>query len=134
MKNLKKDKYFELAVYKIPIYGGKFIVIHSNDKKSITKYIPHFKYKGDDIYGTMWPGSYKGKGAVYVIFNTENKYKRMNYGVIAHEAIHFAFYTLDYRGIILTVENDEPLAYLSEWGVNKIHKAFNKFGIMHKIK
>lgn len=104
--------------YKIPLYGGKFIVIKTNDMQSV---LEKYGFKIDaSKYGAFTFERYKNDYfRVIVIFDS------CDIPLIAHEAVHVVNAIFNHAGIKPDVINDEPQAYLTQWVVKKIYKALN---------
>lgn len=105
----------------IPIYGGKLVVILTNNADVVRKYYPDFE--DDYVYAHAINYYYKGNKAYYVVLNTEGK---ITNGVVAHEALHVVAYLFHYKGIDYDPDNDEPYAHMLEWVVEKIHEVLDK--------
>lgn len=118
------EKHFFIQSKEIPIYRGKLVIILSNDKDKIKKICPIFD--DDNIFAHAIFGNYKGVQGFFIIINLKNKFMKITPGVIAHEAYHICSFISDKRGITIDTNNDEPIAYLTEWIVNEIHKFINK--------
>lgn len=116
-------KYLKIKSIHIPLYGSNFVIISSNSSKKISKIVEGYKRK--DPYATTAEGNYDGKRAVFVILNFDNKYAKIDYGVIAHECLHATHMIAEDKGIIPDFQNDEPLAYLLMWMVNEVHQFIN---------
>lgn len=115
---MKEYCYFKSI--QIPLYGGKLVVIISNNGDKIKKLIPTFD--NINIYAHTYSHPYKEKWGYFVIFNFNNKYDKITYGTIVHEAIHACSFLFDHRGVRADFKNDEPVAYFVEWVVDEIYK------------
>lgn len=105
---------------KIPLYRGKLIVILTNDKIKLQKYIPDF---GDDeIYAHSILSSWYGSDGFIVILNFNNKHRKIHFGTITHESVHLSHFIATERGFIADYKNDEPITYLAEWISDEIYK------------
>ena len=113
-----------INVIDIPIYGGKLVVILTNDANLVKKYYPDFY--DDYVYAHALDHYYKGKRAYYVVLNTDYKYGKITNGVVAHEAHHIVTYLFNYKGILYDPANDEPFAYMIGWVVERIHEVLDK--------
>lgn len=117
------EKYLNIKSIHIPLYGSNFVIISSNSSKKIGKIVKG--YEREDPYATTVEGNYDGRRAVFVILNFDNKYTKINHGVIAHECLHATHMIAEDKGITPDFENDEPLAYLLMWMVNEVHQFIN---------
>jgi len=106
--------------YKIPIYGGRLIVIKTDDLVKVAK-----KYDLTD--GAEQCGAFvfnrisaKGRFKVYACF------KQCDLDIIAHEGVHVVNSIFVYRDLELDRINDEAQAYLTGWVFRKIHKTLHK--------
>jgi len=50
---------------------------------------------------------------------------------VAHEAVHIVNRTYSHAGATLSLQNDEPQAYLTGWVVGEIYKTHKKFMKKH---
>jgi hypothetical protein len=119
----KEDK------YKIPIYGGTLVVVIVTTSKEIVDML-----KDDtlvDCTGVAYTDEMKTNSGYHnrytIILNEE--YGNLNYGVVAHEALHITHMVFENKGIRPSTVNDEPQAYLIEWVVNKVFKSLDKYKI-----
>lgn len=99
------------STYKIPLYGGKLIVLLCDGL-----------YEVPDYLNVQFTEYIPADGAFFVV--DENFYiaikRNCGVGVIAHECKHFVNRLFSCRGVGLDTENDEPECYLLAWGVNKV--------------
>ncbi len=56
----------------------------------------------------------------YVVLNPYHKWSVISWGTIAHEIVHLKNAIFQAKGIIPTVDNDEPETYLVGYLMNKI--------------
>lgn len=115
-------------IKKVPIYGGYFITIITDDVEKLNKDIKSSS-SIDDVGAHTIFGAYKGIQAFILIFNPNHPHMGISNGVIAHEALHAVNFLAENRGFIPDFSNDEPLTYLIQWMVDNVNAVFNK----HKI-
>ena len=98
-------------------------LIEASDKENLVKY---FKRRGFDFKdGCVFAHTishYRKENkleyqCVYLVFNRKNKWAKLNYGIIAHEATHGADAIFDY---IDEGKVEECYAYLVEYLVKEI--------------
>lgn len=84
----------------------------------------------DALFFTREHSRKKGVVQSFIIFNVH----RISANSIAHEAMHFITYMLDYHGVRVDLQNDEPLCYLIGYVVGRIFEKITKLGfnILHK--
>ena len=122
--------YYEKAI-EIPIYRGYLIVVFTNDIDTIKKAYPAFV--GKNVYAHTIYINHKDSQGFCVIFNFKNKNRRIYHGVIAHESLHAANMIAEERGILLSTDNDEPMAYLTEFITDEIYKYMERCGFKAHI-
>lgn len=110
-----------------PIYEQKYMFVHTDSCKELRK---TFGFDRDTIGGSKrlfgftikhWVKK-DGKrwNCVFIILNTNNSYKKMDFGTIAHECLHAMHFCFDHRGIELDVKNPEFQTYYLGWLVNHV--------------
>jgi len=114
----------KIKVINIPIYGGKLVVMLTNNSQFVRKYYPDFE--DDYVYAHAINYTYKGNRAYYVVLNPDYKGVKVTRGVVAHEAHHIVTYLFHYKGILYDPANDEPFSYMLEWVVERIHEVLDK--------
>lgn len=102
---------------KIPLYTGKLIIIQTDDLEKV-----------NIMFDTM----FKTHGYDAITFMDEEKNGFTNYVVafqgkpsastIGHESMHVLTYIYKEHGIRLSINNDEPQAYLIGWIIGELHK------------
>lgn len=123
--------YSEKYVHNIPIYKGKLILLLTDDKKYINKYL---SWGDKNIYATTCFDNYNNDEGYYVILNLNNKYSKLSQGVIAHEALHVVSFLFLQRGIEYDKINDEPTSYLLQWIVDTINRDIAKYNTKYNTK
>lgn len=113
--------------YDIPLYRGKFIVILTNSMDKLKGTLGDDYISGELFAHALYVG-YKGYQSFVTVFNFDNENMHINHGLITHEVIHCLSYILDSRGIKADLNNDEPVAYLSEWLTNRIYEFIHEKG------
>lgn len=102
---------------------GHFLVICQGDKKQCTEWA--HRYFGDELINRNFEIETNGKACHYrgVTANTcliwmevpsEND-GGLIFALLAHEAVHYAYAIMDLRGIIVSDENEEFVAYYVQW-------------------
>lgn len=120
-------KHFYIQETEVPIYGGVFVVILTNDTEKLKKHFPDFP--NDSIYAMSKVGEWKNRRGYIVVLNFKN-IDKITHGVIAHEAIHISNFIAKDVGFTPNFDNDESIAYLTQWVVNNIYSFMKK----HKFK
>jgi hypothetical protein len=114
------ESYLHLNAKDIPLFRGKLVLIISNDTEKVKKYLPNF---GDrNVYAHTCYYDWKGYGSFFIVLNFDNDYRKLYHGTVTHESIHAANMIANDRGVIADFNNDEPLAYLSEWIADEVYK------------
>ena len=121
---MSKKEYLYIKSHKIPLYRGYFVIILSNSVDKLRKYLPDFDNK--EIYAHSWYEKYRSKQGFIMVLNFDNAYREITHGVIAHEAMHLTNMIASLRGIEPDFNNDEHLAYLTEWIVDTVYKFIPK--------
>ena len=75
-------KYLHINHQEIPLYMGYFVMIITNSRKKVLKYLPDFQDK--NVFAHTWLGNYKDRQAFFMILNFDHK-KSISHGVITHE-------------------------------------------------
>lgn len=117
-------KHLHLKELKVPLYRGKLVIILTNDKEQLQKYIPDFEDK--EPYAHTGLVNWKGNQGFVIVLNFENSFRKMHNGTITHEAIHATHLIAQERGIEADFLNDEPIAYLAEFITDEIYKLMTK--------
>lgn len=121
-------KHLHLKELEVPLYRGKLVIILTNDKEQLQKYIPDFE--DEEPYAHTWLVNWKGKQGFVIVLNFENSFRKIHNGTITHEAIHATHFIAQERDIEADFLNDEPITYLAEFITDEIYKLMTK----HKFK
>lgn len=119
------SKYLYKKEIEIPLYRGILIIILTNDKEKILKYLPDFKE--ERVYAHCWLKEWHNKQGYVIVLNFDNDFRKINNGTISHEALHACHFIADYVGIRPDFDNDEVLAYLIDWITDEIYKMLKKY-------
>ena len=122
------NEYLHIKDIKIPLYRGRFVVILTNSKTKLKKYLP--KFEQESIYAHSWVAEYKSKQGYIMVLNFNNETTKITNGTITHEVVHIADFIADDKGFIADFHNDEPIAYLAGWITDEVYNFINK----HKFK
>jgi hypothetical protein len=126
VKPVKPEKYFILEEMEVPLYGRKFVVILTNDKKQLKKRV---KDSGiHNIYAHSYLTEWDNMGRYVMVLNFDAKHNNITHGVIAHESIHITNFILDQVNVLADHDNDEAAAYLIGWVNNEAHRVIYKHG------
>lgn len=117
-------KYLHLKELEVPLYRGKLVIILTNDKEKLQKYIPDFEDK--EPYAHTWLINWKGKQGFVIVLNFDNSYRKIHNGTITHEAIHATHFIAQERGLEADFQNDEPITYLAEFITDEVYKLMKK--------
>lgn len=111
-------------IIKIPIYNFEFKFIYGTQEEIFAYFLarfPELKDELDDFNGRYW---------VIEKDNRKYRYFIIREGLeqyIHHEALHAAWEILDHVGVVVSADNDEPLAYLMDYIANEITKKINSW-------
>jgi len=116
MANSKKYKYYEISD---PIYRAE-ISLFIGDLKEIKKdLIKKFDKKNFEDLG--WDGKFiKDKDCYLIILS------KFNLSTLIHELIHYCFCVLNDRGIKISLNNDEVMAYYFQMTFSNILEKLKK--------
>ena len=112
----------------IPIWDDEIILIYGNQQE-VTDYIEN-KHTGIDV------SQYAGDQGNYfkVIDNNRNKnyhylviYEQYTNHTVYHESLHVSWAILDSRGVEVSYNNQEPLAYLMDYISNEVLIQLNEW-------
>lgn len=107
--------------FKIPIYSTRVTIVQGKDLQKIGRAL-RLKYPKDWTFeNTTAITSFRGKKGVFMVFK-----KGVSAGVIAHECLHAAGGILSDKGYRYEPDNDEPMAYLLGYMVDKVVKILSK--------
>jgi len=127
-----KDKgpYFFKKVVNIPIYGGKFIIIFSNNPSKVAMTV---NCNVDNVQN-LWAHSFhnfltKGYESFAVCYNFWSL-NPVTTGVLLHEINHAGNRLLLSREVEPDFENDEPECYLKGWMADEVEKFMKKCNIV----
>lgn len=130
-------KYFHEFPSQIPIYGGDFSLIFTNDAD-----ICEEKFKGFEegfVYAhalkRVEPSNIKGyeKNHYRIVLNL-HYIEWMTHGSIAHEASHITNWIMKAKGIQWDPDNDEAQNYLLLYIVNLIYSHLEELKMLNRIK
>lgn len=116
--------HLHLKELEVPLYRGKLVIILTNDKEQLQKYIPDFE--DEEPYAHTGLVNWKGHQGFVIVLNFENSFRKMHNGTITHEAIHATHLIAQKRGIEADFLNDEPITYLAEFITDEIYKLMTK--------
>lgn len=122
-RKVNTDPYLHKKVIDIPLYNGKLIIILSNSKEKISKYI---EIEGDIPWGHVVCDNYNGLQGYFVILNFDHPNFEMTHNVVAHEGFHAMMDLAENRDFRNPFKDHEPYAYLLGWMVDEIYKFMKK--------
>ena len=123
------ESYFFKKVVEIPMYGGNFIIIFSNDPVKIAKVVNALPSQLINIYAQTFHGfMYGGKESFAVIFNFWDTYA-ITIGTITHEVTHAGNRLLLSREFEPDWINDEAEAYLKSWMADEVQDFIQQCGL-----
>lgn len=122
----KNITYFYKKAIKIPMYGGYFLIIFSNDGERIAKTV-----SCNDLLVYIYAHSfnnfiYNGRESFAVAFNFWDPKSKISIGTITHEVTHAGNSVLQAREIVPDYDNDEAEAYLKGWMGDEVEKFMNE--------
>ena len=106
--------------FKCPLYGFKFHFFLGLTEDEVNQYLRERKsdeIELDGCFGTCW----QDKDHIFIWLKEEPKKKTL-VARLHHEVGHATNYVAKARGIKLCPDNDEALAYLSQWIFEKCIK------------
>ena len=121
--------------FEIPLYGGLFDIVFTTKKTKVrelyeTKKHGNFNLEyAETVYDRKNVDGKKLR-VILVSFNSNNKYKQLSHGTIAHECFHAVSFATNVAGIPHTSESEEAYAYLIGWMVDTVYDVAKK----HKIR
>lgn len=98
-------------------------LIESSDKDKLVNYFKRidFNFDNDALFAHTIQHFRKEADkeyyCIYLIFNRHNKYSKITYGIIVHEAVHAVEFIFNY---INEGKTEESFAYLTEYVVKEI--------------
>lgn len=112
----------DLKAIEIPLYRGYLLIVISDDPEEVAEVlgIDRDAFKDGVFCHSVKEIGHKGKQAWAVVLNFKNKFNKISYGIVTHEATHTANAIAEARGFVADFNNDEPIAYLAEWIVDEI--------------
>lgn len=130
MKKKQSSVFFYKKVVKIPMYGGNFIIVFSNDSSRVEKLVNVREGSLLELYAyTFHNFLHKGYESYCVVLNFWNPLARITIGTIVHEVVHASNRVLNDRNVIPDFENDETTAYLAGWMGDQIQDFMVKCGL-----
>jgi len=130
MKKKQSSVFFYKKVVKIPMYGGNFIIVFSNDSSRVEKLVNVKEYSLLEFYAYTFHGFlHKGYESYCIALNFWNPHANITIGTISHEVLHATNRVLADRGVIPDFENDETTAYLAGWMGDQIQDFMVKCGL-----
>ena len=124
----KKKNYTHKHLIQVPIYRVKFEMVLTNDFKYVREYLEDDAF----VYATTYDRMIDGVKHIIIALNLGHT-SNITHGVIAHEAVHAAIYTLDCIGEPINANNQESCAYLQEWFVDQVYLFLESKKLIHKI-
>jgi hypothetical protein len=122
-KKLKQpETYFFKKVVPIPIYGGKFLIVFSNDTVKVARIVNTHPDNIGHIYGLTFHNFLSGGWESFcVCFNFWTP-DPITLGTICHEVNHAANRLMQSREFEPDWKNDEAECYLKGWMADEIQK------------
>ena len=108
---------------RIPIYGGKIIIVISDEDDVYESTKRHFKVIDNSLKSFVAVSLQSDSNYLYPVLLSG----KITPGLVAHEAKHIVNRLYTDIGIILDRENDETETYLLSWVVNRIWEVYVKF-------
>ena len=118
-------KYCKIRYRKIPLYGGRLVIILSNDQEKVSKLVGITKY--EYLFAHSAINKYKGKRAFFIVLNFHDE-EAITYGHISHEITHTAEFIAEEAGITADYYENEPVAYIAGWVGNEVYKFIRDCG------
>lgn len=115
---------------RIPTYGGSLWVIISPSIKDAIERVEDMT--SEQIRHKIHNGGYLGY--MYSGVDERSKHRVMiflkpnaTHGEVAHECKHAVNIIFSYRGVKLSLTNDEPECYFLDWMVTAVHRALDGY-------
>jgi hypothetical protein len=119
-KSKAEQLHFYRKVVKLPIYGGNFIIIFSNDIEKVSKLVNIPKRDVEHLYAyTFHNFLYGGYESWAVCFNLWDVMP-VTTGTIIHEITHAGNRILSSRNVLPDWDNDEAECYLKGWLADEV--------------
>jgi len=126
----RQEIYFFKKVVKIPIYGGNFIIIFSNNPGRVAKLVNVDENEIDPLYAhTFWNFLYRKYESFCVCFNFWSS-DAVTTGTLVHEISHVGNRLLLSRDFDAGFINDEAESYLKGWMGDQIESFMKKCNIV----
>lgn len=106
---------------KIPLYGGKILILFSNDFLGDGRKLG-VEYQLDINSQCVGLASRRKKTGAGEYLMMVKKHHFSNWDILAHEALHLTNYILSDRGVEVSLSNDEAQAYLLGWITGQIQR------------
>ena len=125
----------KVTKHKLKPFGFRYCIVIADNNKEISSYFKKQEMlelsEYDDWYASVCKGIiYENKlpyNCLYVTFNINNKWAKINSGVIAHEAFHLIDEIYNDLDIPHINSGSEHTAHHIEYIVNKLTKKIKKF-------
>lgn len=115
---------------KIPLYGGKFIMMFSDKSIMVGDHYDDLGLEKRINFGhSLMVNDGMSRGFL-ICFNLGNKFKKVSHGDIAHEVFHACASVLDFAGCKMNGGSEEAYSYLLGWMTDEVYKVIKK----NKIK
>jgi hypothetical protein len=130
MKKHKFNYYFFKKVIPIPIYGGNFIILFSNDSKKVGDLVKVDYARVEYLYAHSFSAFlYGGKESFAICFNFWDTMP-ITIGTITHEVNHAGNRLMLAREFEPDWINDEAEAYLKAWMADQVELFMKKCNIV----
>lgn len=107
MKRIHKDCWY----ISVPIYEqGLYLCTTPESKEKLYKSL-EMEYTYYPAAGSVAPLYDEGTGQYSTVMEIHEHTEQ----TLVHECVHAAWYILDNAGVEVTADNQEPLAYLTDW-------------------
>jgi hypothetical protein len=121
MKKKREETFFYKKVVKIPMYGGNFIIVFTNDTEKICKIVNTPPNGVQHLYAhTFHNFMYQGYESFAVCFNFWDTMP-VTLGTLMHEITHCGNRILLSREFEPDWINDEAEAYLKAWMGDEVY-------------
>jgi hypothetical protein len=128
MKN--KGPYFFKKAIPIPMYGGYFIIIFSNDINKVCAAVDCDTAKVPGLYAHTFHNFLYNKYESFAVCFNFWCLNTITTGTIVHEVNHAGNRLLMSREVIPDYENDEAESYLKSWMADEVEKFMKKCNIV----
>jgi hypothetical protein len=130
MKKKKTEDFFFIKTVRIPMYGGNFVIIFSDNPERVGKVLSSPMSSNNDFYAFSFSNfMHQGWESFAVVFNFWDTIP-ITMGTIMHEVTHAGNKLMASREFDPDWNNDEAEAYLKGWMGDQVEMFIHKCGLL----